>query len=359
MNIHDFMKQNKKKICELKKRNINEAQTKEWLIRPFFEMLHWDFSNPNEVVPEDDDSSGKKPDYGFYCHKKIKFFVEAKPLTMNIADIKIITEKLNYCHNANVPFLIITNGVEYAIYYTGLKGPNKEKLLLSFSLEDDIIDDEILNKLSKEAFEHDILYTYAKNLFVFTNVKSAIETLFQHAHTKLIELINEEIKTILGHKFGNDDIRHALKHFNLEISDDPYSSEPMEEQNEQTKSNDSNWTIERQFKHGKWEKSFEIYQKLIRYFAMNGLVFSEKPTKFYIGLLHNEKNYVQIHGQRSGLKVWVNISFHELSEQEKLKSRDVSQIGHWGMGDTEYIVKNERDFDMLVGIVKKVFDKTK
>ena len=82
---------------------------------------------------------------------------------------------------------------------------------------------------------------------------------------------------------------------------------------------------------------------------MNGLVFSEKPTKFYIGLLHNEKNYVQIHGQRSGLKVWVNISFHELSEQEKLKSRDVSQIGHWGMGDTEYIVKMNVILTCLLG----------
>jgi hypothetical protein len=28
------------------------------------------------------------------------------------------------------------------------------------------------------------------------------------------------------------------------------------------------------------------------------------------------------------------------------------------MGETEYIVKNERDFDMLVGIVKKAVDKT-
>jgi hypothetical protein len=360
MNITDFMTQNKKKINGLKDRSMNEAQTKEWLIRPFFEMLHWDFSNPDEVVPEDDDSSGKKPDYGFYCQKKVKFFVEAKPINTNIADIKIITEKLNYCNNANVPFLIITNGVEYAIYYTGLKGSNKDKLLQSFSLMDEIIDDEIINKLYKEAFEQDILYTYAKNLSVFTNVKSAIETLFQHAHKKIIDLINEEIKTILGHKFGDDDIRNALKHFNLEISDEPYSSEPMSEESEQTtKQNDSNWTIEHQFKQGKWKNSFELYQKLIKYFVSNNIVFTEKPTKFYVGWLHNEKNYVQIHGQRSGLKVWISIKFNELSEQERLKSRDVSHIGHWGMGETEYIVKNERDFDMLVGIVKKAFDKTK
>lgn len=35
------------KLQELKKENLNEAQTKEWLIRPFFEFLGWNFSNPS------------------------------------------------------------------------------------------------------------------------------------------------------------------------------------------------------------------------------------------------------------------------------------------------------------------------
>lgn len=358
MNLNDFISHSKKRISDFKKRSINEAQTKEWLIRPFFETLHWDFSNPDEVVPEDDDSSGKKPDYGFYCHHKTKFFVEAKPINANIYDIKIITEKLNYCNNANVPFLIITNGVEYAIYYTGLKGSNKDKLLQSFSLLDDL-DDEIINKLYKEAFENDTLFIYAKNLSVFTNVKSAIENLFQTPNKKVLEIINEEIKTILGHKFGDDDIRKALKHFNLEISDDMYSNEPIIEEQEPEAHENSNWTIEHQFKHGKWKNSFELYHKFKKSLEAHGIVFIEKPTKLYIGLLHNDKNYVQIHGQSSGLKVWITIGFNELSEQEKLKSRDVSNIGHWGIGETEYLIKNESDFDCLIGIIKKAFQHIK
>ena len=355
MNTNDFINQIKKKIDGFKKRAINEAQTKEWLIRPFFETLHWNFSNPDEVVPEDDDSSGKKPDYGFYCHHKTKFFVEAKPINTNISDIKIITEKLNYCNNANVPFLIITNGIEYAIYYTGLKGSNKDKLLQSFSLLDEI-DDEIINKLYKEAFEQDTLFTYAKNLSVFTNVKSAIENLFQTPTKKFLDLVNDEIKTLLGHKFGDDDLRNALQHFNLEISDDAYSQDAIVDEQENNLEN-TIWTVERQFKQGKWKNSLELYQQLKELMAANGLPFLEKPTKFYIGMIHHEKNYVQIHGVKYGLKVWITIPFEELSEQEKLKSRDVSHVGHWGMGNTEYLVKNDRDFDTLLGMIKKAFDK--
>ena len=95
-------------IKKLKSQNINEAQTKDWLIRPFFEYLGWDFSSPEEVVPEDDDSTGKRTDYCFYINETPKLLVEAKALSNSLVDNKMIIEKLNYCANRNIP-LLITN----------------------------------------------------------------------------------------------------------------------------------------------------------------------------------------------------------------------------------------------------------
>lgn len=89
-------------IIKLKSQNVNEAQTKDWLIRPFFETLGWDFSNPEEVVPEDDDSAGKRTDYCFYVNGEAKLLVEAKPLSNQLADNKMIIEKLNYCTNRGI-----------------------------------------------------------------------------------------------------------------------------------------------------------------------------------------------------------------------------------------------------------------
>ena len=76
-----FVEAIKSKISNFKAKSINEAQTKEWLIKPFFETLGWDFSNPDEVIPEDDDSTGKKPDYSFTIDGSAKFLVEAKPIS--------------------------------------------------------------------------------------------------------------------------------------------------------------------------------------------------------------------------------------------------------------------------------------
>ena len=63
----------KSKIIDLKKKNPNEAQTKEWLIKPFFELLGWDFSDPNEIIPEDNDLAGKRCDYTFCIKSKNSF----------------------------------------------------------------------------------------------------------------------------------------------------------------------------------------------------------------------------------------------------------------------------------------------
>ncbi|MFN3270322.1 MAG: hypothetical protein ACK42G_07040 [Candidatus Kapaibacteriota bacterium] len=90
----------KEKVKQLKDKMISEAQTKEWLIRPFFEKLGWDFSNPNDVLPEDDDSTGKRADYAFLVNNSKKLLVEAKSLSNPLTDEKMIKEKINYCKYA-------------------------------------------------------------------------------------------------------------------------------------------------------------------------------------------------------------------------------------------------------------------
>jgi len=203
--INSFIDRVKQKIPEFKKKNINEAQTKEWLIKPFFELLGWDFSNSDEVIPEDDDSTGKRPDYCFYIKGNPKLLIEAKQINNTLDDNKMITEKINYCSNSQVPFLIITNGELYKIYYSELRGSGKDKLLQEFSINDDL-DEEIVKKLEKKNVQEDKLLNYAKNIFILTNIKKTIESLFQAPNKKIIDIINEKLKEILGHKFGNDEI---------------------------------------------------------------------------------------------------------------------------------------------------------
>ncbi|MFH1612418.1 MAG: DUF5655 domain-containing protein, partial [bacterium] len=298
-----------------------------------------------------------KPDYGFYFNNSIKFFLEAKSINNSLNDSKMITEKLNYCNNANVPFLIITNGIIYKIYYISLKGSGKDKLLQEFSILEDI-DDEIIMMLTKKAFNNNQLHNYAKRLYIFTNIKTAIENIFKKPCEKIIDEINDEIRKILGHKFGNDEIKEALKNFNLTINLDSFDeNNEKDDSNKFNKSDKKNiYTIENQFKNGKWIDSYELYKKLKKYLNKNNIKFTENPTSFYIGMIDKNKIFFKVHGQKFGLKLWINIDYSELSEQEKLKTRDVSNIGH-GMGNTGCIINNENDFDWLLGIIKKAYDK--
>jgi len=48
----------------------------------------------------------------------------------------------------------------------------------------------------------------------------------------------------------------------------------------------------------------------------------------------------------------------EISESDKLKVRDVTNIGHWGMANTECLIRNENDFDWFIPLIKKVYEKT-
>ncbi len=343
-------------IKKLKSQNINEAQTKDWLIRPFFEVYGWDFSNPEDVVPEDDDVAGKRTDYCFYVNEVPKMLVEAKPLSNSLSDNKMIIEKLNYCANRGIPLLILTNGDNYKIYYSELKGIGKDKLLQEFTLSDKF-DEEVIEKLSKKSFEKDLLLNYSRNISLFTTIKKAIENLFQSADKKIIRTINESVKEILGHKFGDDDIKTALKQFTLQISTDlhenVYTTDTTDDINDEGKS----WTIENQFRDGKWNESFEQYKKLRKELKSVGITFSENPTKRYISLLQDSKSFCQICGLKSGLKIWINLVMNELTEEESLKVRDVSKIGHWGMGDIECFVENGSEIDWIVSLINKSYKK--
>lgn len=343
-------------IKRLKSQNINEAQTKDWLIRPFFEFLGWDFSNPADVVPEDDDSAGKRTDYCFYTNEIPKLLVEAKALSNSLSDNKMIIEKLNYCANRGISLLILTNGDTYKIYYSELKGIGKEKLLQEFTLSDKV-DEEVIEKLSKKSFEKDLLLNYSRNISLFTTIKKATENLFQSADKKFLRIINESVKDILGHKFGEDDIEMALKQFTLHINADLHETVYASGTTEETNEDEKNWTIENQFRDGKWNESFEQYKRLRKGLKNIELNFTENPTKRYISLLVDSKSFCQICGLKSGLKIWVNLVMSEMSEEESLKVRDVSKIGHWGMGSVECFIENGSDIDWIVSLINKSYKK--
>ncbi len=56
--------------------------------------------------------------------------------------------------------------------------------------------------------------------------------------------------------------------------------------------------------------------------------------------------------QKSGIKLWINLKSGELDDSKKLM-RDVSNIGHWGNGDYELVIKNTDDLEYIMSLIKQ------
>ena len=90
----------------------------------------------------------------------------------------------------------------------------------------------------------------------------------------------------------------------------------------------------------------ELYEVLKERILNLGENIEIRPRKFYIGFIASS-NFVDIHLQRSQIKLWINLSKGNLDDSRKI-AKDVSDIGHWGNGDYEITLKPEDDLYVLV-----------
>lgn len=107
--------------------SYNETSVRETFINPVFEELGWDPRNrrgaanrDRDVLLEDSviiEGSAKAPDYAFIIDGKRRFFVEAKRPSVNLTNAKIAAHQIRrYCWSAGLPFGILTNFNEFAVY---------------------------------------------------------------------------------------------------------------------------------------------------------------------------------------------------------------------------------------------------
>jgi predicted transport protein/uncharacterized protein with ParB-like and HNH nuclease domain len=70
------------------------------------------------------------------------------------------------------------------------------------------------------------------------------------------------------------------------------------------------------------------------------------------------RSIVSVVPLRSGLKLYINLSYSELEDKEKL-CRDLSNIGHWGVGDVEFKLSTISQLDYAMYLIKQSYLKIK
>ena len=79
-----------------------------------------------------------------------------------------------------------------------------------------------------------------------------------------------------------------------------------------------------------------------------------KVNKCEIGFIDSKKCFVYFSLGKSFIKIWLNLKMGELKDELNL-TRDVSDIGHWGVGDYEIKLENENKFEYVLSLIEQAY----
>lgn len=118
----------------------SEASTRNALIDPLLRALGWDTSNPNMVEVEKTIPPTSRVDYALMdSQNKIQVIIEAKALSGNLSDNRIILNLIMYAFSSGVKDIFLTNGMiweHYTDYVPGNTGSSKTLNFLDGNLFD-------------------------------------------------------------------------------------------------------------------------------------------------------------------------------------------------------------------------------
>lgn len=106
------------------------------------------------------------------------------------------------------------------------------------------------------------------------------------------------------------------------------------------------------FLSNKSEYITSLYEKYRT--AINNLTndIEVKPQKFYIAFKRNKHNICDIEIQNRTLKMTINVKKGDLDDAKKI-ARDISTIGHWGNGDYEIKIPDDKNLEYIMSLVKQ------
>lgn len=104
------------------------------------------------------------------------------------------------------------------------------------------------------------------------------------------------------------------------------------------------------------EETKELYER-VKSAILNLDSLEVKPKKFYVAFVASS-NVVDIHVQKNGLKLWLNLQQGQLDDPKGI-TRDVSSVGHWGNGDYEIQIRTDEDIEYIMSLIKQSLKKNK
>ncbi|MFW6047054.1 MAG: DUF5655 domain-containing protein [Candidatus Woesearchaeota archaeon] len=103
------------------------------------------------------------------------------------------------------------------------------------------------------------------------------------------------------------------------------------------------------------EEIKELYEQIKDYILSLDGNIKVKATKLYISFIYKKKILVDITPLKSKIKLWLNAPIGSINDEKNLY-RDVTNTGHWGNGDYETSISDDRYFEYLMSHIKDIYN---
>lgn len=144
-------------------RRYNEDNTCKDFILPLFKALGWGVETSREVEGQKNVSGGRV-DYAFYIDGIPKYFLEAKAIPEDLNKESYIKQAIDYAYNKGVTWAILSDFEGIKVFNAEWHTTPAKACVLNLSVDDYLIDFDLLWELSKEGIEQNLLYERARKI---------------------------------------------------------------------------------------------------------------------------------------------------------------------------------------------------
>jgi predicted transport protein len=108
---------------------------------------------------------------------------------------------------------------------------------------------------------------------------------------------------------------------------------------------------------GRSQKIIELFNSIDKFcLAIDPPNVQRSCRKKYINYSHSGKTFCSLHLWNSLIRIWLKLKYNDLEDPPDCV-RDVTNIGHWGVGDVEVAINKFEQMEIAKFLIKKSFDR--
>jgi len=337
----------------------NEANTKAILIEPLLGALGWNPGDLDAVEREVRVYDGTCLDYALKADGVARIYVEAKGVAEKLDDRRFVAQTVNYANNEGVIWCVLTNGVQFRVYKTNEPHSIDRKLLFEVDLSSDdqplAAKARMLGLISREAVVGGQLDAFGDAYFTDARVRAALARLVTRPAPGFLDAIARE----MGRPAVAEDV---LRRSLARVLDADVPPDAVPAPRESTGSVVGPAAPPRgrtyELDHHLGNKSVlirELWEQLDTYAGTLGGDVSRRVRKQYIGYFRGKRSFFTSELQQRRIVVYVSLRPQDIAAWNGAAMRDVTNIGHFGMGEVEYSLVAPEQLDEVRALIARAY----